>query len=152
MDWSRRHGTGTAMVLWQPAGVRVLGSNLPLARWLAEDFTRHFPELDGLAWPQPQYDQVPVDAAIDLAQGMRARAGDVEVQLSGVLDVRSVATDDFPLEDTPHSLRLVLGPCQDGQLTVAGDPVPGQVRRAGTPERPSSSAFLAEAEVWSSRP
>lgn len=151
VDWSRGHGTGTALVLWQPAGVRVLSSNLELARWLAEDFTRHFPELDGLDWPQPQYEQVPVEAVIDLAQGLYARAGEIEVRLSEVLDVRTVATDDFPLGAGSHTLRLVLGPCAQGQVNIAGRLLGGQVRRSGTPERPSSSAFLAEAEVWSSR-
>ena len=149
VDWSRSHGTGTALVLWQPTGVRVLGSNLELARWLAEDFTRHFPELDGLDWPQPQYEQVPVTATIDLARGLHARAGDIEVQLSEVLDVRSVATDDFRLGAVAHTLRLVLGPCQQGQVSIAGRQLEGQVRRSGTARRPSSSAFLAEAEVWS---
>ncbi|WP_147917557.1 hypothetical protein [Ruania zhangjianzhongii] len=152
VDWSRSHGTGTALVLWQPTGVRVLSSTLPLARWLTEDFTRHFPELDGLDWPQPQYEQTPVETTIDLAQGLSARAGDVEVRLAQVLDVRSVATGDFPLGGVPHTLRLVLGPCQQGQLSIAGRQLGGQVRRSGTTQRPSSSAFLAEAEVWSRRP
>lgn len=151
VDWSRWHGAGTALVLWQPAGVRVLSSDLALARWLAEDFTRHFPELADLPWPTPDYQREPVELAIDLAEGMRARAGDIEVRLSGVLDRRSFATDDFPLGGAAHSLHLVLGPCQDGRLTVAGVPVGGQVRRTGTAERPTSSAFLAEAEVWSRR-
>lgn len=152
VDWSRQHGAGTALVLWQPDTVRVLGSDLALARWLAEDFTRHFPELDGLPWPAPDYQREPVELAIDLAAGMHARAGDVEVQLSGVLDVRAVATEEFPLGSVPHSLRLVLAPCRTGRLSIGGQPVPGQVHRSGTPSRPSSSAFLAEAEVWSRVP
>lgn len=152
VDWSRRHGTGTAVVLWLPTGVRVLSADLSLAQWLAEEFTRHFPELDGLHWSPPQYEQVPVRVTIDLAHGLHARAGDVEVRLTDVLDVRSVATDDFPLGGAGHSLRLVLGPCREGHLSIAGRSVPGQVQHGGTAERPSSSAFLAEAEVWSSRP
>ena len=149
VDWSREHGAGSALVLWQPGSVRVLSADLALARWLAEDFTRHFPELAGLAWPEPEYEQAPVTATIDLARGLHARAGDIEVRLSGVLDVRTVATDDFGLGGIGHSLRLVLGPCRDGGLTIGGRQVPGQVHRSGTPQRPTSSAFLAEAEVWS---
>ena len=32
VDWSRNHGTGTVLVLWQPAGVRVLGAAVRGAR------------------------------------------------------------------------------------------------------------------------
>lgn len=147
VDWSP-HGTGTVLVLWQPSGVTVCSARRPLARWVAEDFTRHFPELDGLPWPEPEYRPWPVHLRMSLADGMVARAGALEVTTTGVLDVRSFTTDDFPLGGVDHSLHLVLGPCAQASIRVGGRRLPGEISRGGTPERPSSSAFVTEAEVW----
>lgn len=147
VDWSVR-GSGTALVLWLPDGVTVLGRDADLGGWLAEHFVRHFPELDGLAWVPPVFQRCDVRLDIDLARGMRAEAGHVEVTATGVLDRRSSITDDFPLAGVPHSLHLVLAPCGSGTVQVAGRALPGAVRTRGTPERPGSSAFVTEAEVW----
>ncbi|GAA1175032.1 hypothetical protein GCM10009584_15520 [Ornithinimicrobium humiphilum] len=147
VDWSP-HGTGDALVLWQPDGVTVCSSRRELARWVTEDFTRHFPELDGLPWHDPVYRPWPVLLHLGLADGLVARAGTIEVRASGVLDVRSFTTDTFDLGGSEHSLHLVLGPCAEGSVRVGGRRLPGQITRGGTPERPSSSAFVTEAEVW----
>ena len=148
VDWSLR-GRGTAMVLWHDGTVRVHGENTAMATWLEREFVRHFPEADGLAWPEPVVSDVPVQVDIDLGSGMRAHAGDVHVELATVLDRRAFTTDAFPLADgVEHSLSLVLAPCADGTLTIGGRPVAGRPRRTGSAERPSSSAYLAVAEVW----
>jgi hypothetical protein len=86
---------------------------------------------------------------LDLATGLVARAGDVEVTMSGVLGRRTFATGDFALDGVPHSLQLLLAPVSAAAITVAGRRLPGAVTVDGTDERPSSSAFLATAEVWS---
>lgn len=147
VDWST-HGRGTAIVLWQPTGVTVYGSDRGLGMWLADHFVRHFPELDGLRWSVPLVRRARAKVEIDLATGMRAQAGDLAVEITGVLDRRTFATDEFPLGGVPHSLSLVLGPCADGTIRLKGQRLPGRVTRGGTPERPSSSAFVTEAEVW----
>ncbi len=147
VDWSVE-GAGTAMVLWQPTSVTVVGDDEILARWLAEDFVRHFPELDGLTWHEPRYVSARVVIDLSLQTGLTARAGEIEVRLGDVLDVRSFATDEFALGGVPHSLHLVLGPCAFGEVRLAGRNLPGTIARGGTPERPSSSAFVTEAEVW----
>jgi len=147
VDWSVR-GRGTALVLWHAGEVRALGSDPGLAYWLAQDFTRHFPEAAGLPWPEPVPHEVPVHVDLDLEKGLTATAGDVTVELSGVLDRRVFATDAFDLGGVPHGLSLVLAPVAGAAITVGGAPVEGHVLRSGPPERPSSSAFLAAAEVW----
>ncbi|GHA77782.1 hypothetical protein ACIQRS_04835 [Streptomyces termitum] len=147
VDWST-HGAGNVLVLWRPDGVRVVGEDPRLALWLADHFVRHFPELDGLPWSAPRFHRSEVLVGIDLASGLRARGGGVDVSMAGVLDRRAFATDRFPLGDTEHSLSLVLGPCERARAHVDGRLLPGAISRGGTPERPSSSAFLAAAEVW----
>ena len=118
------------------------------ARRLEREFTRFFPEVAGLPWPDPVVVRRPVELHNDLATGAVGRAGDVVVRMSGVLDRRTFATDDFPLGDVPHSLSLVSAPCAEASITIGGRRVPGTIQRGGTPERPSSSAFTTEAEVW----
>ncbi len=147
VDWST-HGPGTAIVLWQPTGVSLHTDRPALGHWLADSFVRHFPELEGLPWSTPRFRPARAHVDIDLARGMRARAGALSVVTAGVLDRRTFATDDFPLGGVPHSLSLVLGPCANGEIRLGGRTLPGEIERGGTPERPGSSAFVTEAEVW----
>lgn len=147
VDWSVMGG-GQVLVLWRPGSVTAYGEDPLLAHHLAEGYVRHFPELAELPWHTMTFVDTPVSLDIDLAVGARAAAADVEVTLEDVLDRRSFATDEFPLGEVDHSLSLVLGPCGVGRIAVAGQPVPGDVRRGGTDQRPQSSAFVAVAEVW----
>ncbi|MFI7679621.1 hypothetical protein [Actinophytocola sp. NPDC049390] len=148
VDWSIR-GAGTALVLWHDDEVRAVGGDPGLAEWLARYFVRHFPEVDGLPWPAPAVATAPVTVHLDLATGLVARGGGIEVTMSDVLGRRTFATDGFVLDGVPHSLQLLLAPVADASITVDGQRVPGQVTVGGTEHRPSSSAFLATAEVWS---
>ncbi|MFE6224219.1 hypothetical protein [Streptomyces sp. NPDC057854] len=147
VEWST-HGAGNALVLWRPDGVRVVGEDPHLALWLADHFVRHFPELDGLPWSAPRFHRSAVQVRLDLASGLRAWGGGVDVRMAEVLDRRAFATDGFPLAGVDHSLSLVFAPCGRARARVDGRVQPGEISRGGTPERPSSSAFLATAEVW----
>ncbi|MFK3733861.1 hypothetical protein ACI2LJ_26760 [Streptomyces sp. NPDC088090] len=147
VEWST-HGAGNALVLWRPDGVRVVGEDPRLALWLADHFVRHFPELDGLPWSAPLFHRSAVRVRLDLASGLQAWGGGIDVRMAGVLDRRAFATDQFPLAGVEHSLSLVFGPCERARARVDGRVLPGEISRGGTPDRPSSSAFLATAEVW----
>jgi hypothetical protein len=146
--WSAR-GSGRALVLWHDDTVRVLATDNGLGRWLAQDFTRHFPEVAGVEWPEPDVRRGDVDVRLDLDTGLRATAADVEVRMAGVLHRRPYATDAFDLGGQPYALSLVLAPMREAAVSVGGRLLPGAVVLGGTPERPTSSAFLAEAQVWS---
>ncbi|SDS97472.1 twin-arginine translocation signal domain-containing protein [Jiangella sp. DSM 45060] len=147
VDWST-HGAGAAIVLWHDGRVRVLTDHPALGSWLERAFTRFFPEAEGLPWPEPRIERRAVHVANDLARGTHARGGDVAVRISGVQDRRAFATDEFDLGGRVHSLSLVTGPSAAGSIEVRGRRLPGEVVRSGTPDRPSSSAFVAVAEVW----
>jgi hypothetical protein len=147
VDWSER-GAGNAIVRWHDGVVRVLAGDPALGGWLERTFVRHFPEVDGLAWAEPTPERAEVDIQLDFGQGLLARAGDVVVTMSGVLDRRAFETDEFPLGGVPHGLRLVLAPTANATIDVGGRRLPGAVTLGGTTERPSSSAFLTTAEVW----
>ncbi|MEV6493545.1 hypothetical protein AB0M20_33745 [Actinoplanes sp. NPDC051633] len=145
--WSE-YGAGRAIVLWHDGTVRVMTTDRDLGYWLSQHFTRNFPEVAGVPWPEPEVQRANVDVGLDLATGLDARARDVRVRMTGVLQRRTFSTDDFDLGGTAHSLSLVLAPMNTARITIGGRALPGEVQLGGTPERPSSSAFLAEAEVW----
>lgn len=148
VDWSP-YGAGNVLVLWHEETVHLYGANVRLARWLEREFVRHFPEADGLVWPEPIVHRVPVKVDLDLTSGLRARAADVYVAMSDVLDRRAFATDEFPLGGgVEHSLSLVLGPCGHGTIRTGGRTIAGQPRVGGSAGRPTSTAYLAVAEVW----
>jgi hypothetical protein len=134
VDWSA-HGAGAAIVLWREGGVTVVTDRPALGRWLAGTFTRHFPEVDGLPWPEPDLVEAPVAVELDLAAGCTARGGDVAVELGGPAGHRLVTVDGFA--GTDLNLSTVFARCARGGLTVAGTPVPG-----------TAEGFLAGAEVW----
>jgi hypothetical protein len=148
VDWSVR-GSGTALVLWHDGRVRTLGADPSLAEWLASYFVRYFPEVAGLPWPSPAVEEAEVTVDLDLATGLTAHGGDIAVTMSGVLDRRLFDTDDFELGGVSHELQLLVAPVSTAAITVGGQRLPGSVTVGGTAERPSSSAFLATAEVWS---
>jgi len=147
VDWSVM-GAGTALVVWCAGQVHLVGHDETLARWLESHCTRHFPEVEGLAWPEPIYHPASVGIDIDLATGMRAHGGGFDIRMSPVLDRRAFATDDFALGDVVHSLSLVFAPGGSGSIRMRGRMLPGELQRAGTPTRPWTSAFISEAEVW----
>lgn len=147
VDWSQG-GSGPAIVLWHDGRVRLLGPDPALSGWLADTFVRHFGEVAGLPW-EPVVEQADVDLDLDLSRGLTAKAADVTVELSGVLDRRVFGADDLELGGRRYALANVYAPCRTARLTVAGTPVPGQPEVDESGPQPSSSAFLAVAEVWS---
>jgi hypothetical protein len=144
VDWST-HGPGSAVVLWHDARTRVITERPHLGRWLADAFTRHFPEVDGLPWPEPRVTTAPVTMHLDPEHGLLAEADDVRVEITGPMDRRPVELPTFP--GNGRRLTNVYTPCRAGTLRLADRPVPG-VPRVVTHPRASSTAFLADAEVW----
>ncbi|NUR52319.1 MAG: hypothetical protein HOV71_29695 [Hamadaea sp.] len=136
VDWSER-GAGLALVLWHTGTTRVVTGSPELGRWLADEFTRHFPEVRGEQWPDPAVVDAPVAWEQDLGVGLRASAADVTVEITGPKDRRLVRDEAFDLGGVPHLLSTVYLPCVSGTLTVGGSSVTGQTH-----------AYLADAEVW----
>ena len=150
VDWSER-GTGPAVVLWYAGRVRLLGPDPVLSGWLADTFVRHFGEVAGLPW-EPVVEETGVELDLDLGRGLTAKAGDVTVEVAGVLDRRVFTADDLTLGSVRYALTNVYAPCRDARVTVGGVAVPGRHELDESADRPSSSAFLAVAESWTRLP
>src|SRR5699024_3115642 len=69
VDWST-HGSGTAIITWHRDEVDLYTDVPALGRWLERYFTRHFPEVEGLPWPNPVVHDVPAHVDIDLGHGI----------------------------------------------------------------------------------
>jgi hypothetical protein len=150
VDWSER-GAGPALVLWHDGRVRLIGPRPELSTWLADTFVRHFGEVSGLPWV-PEVEEAGVDLRLSLDDGLTALAGTVTLQISEPLDRRSFHTDHLDLGGTAYRMSNVYVPCGSARLVVDGVPVPGRIALDRAGREPSSSAFLAVAEVWSRRP
>jgi hypothetical protein len=145
VDWSV-HGAGTALVLCHEGRVRLVTAVPALGSWLADSFNRHFPEATGLLWSEPECTDAPVIIEADMATGLHATAADITVEIAGPMDRRAVTVAEFP--GNGLQLSNVYTPCRTGRLTIAGRRVAGEPRVTTTP-RATSTAFLADAEVWS---
>jgi hypothetical protein len=145
VDWSE-HGAGPAIVLWHDGRVRLLGPDPALAEWLADTFVRHFGEVDGLPWEPVAAERAEVELDLDLGRGLVAKAGDVTVEISGVLDRRPFAMSGLTLGSVEYALSNIYAPCRTARITVAGAVVPGAPEV--DPDGPSSTAFLATTESW----
>ncbi|NUT12799.1 MAG: hypothetical protein HOQ38_20225 [Nonomuraea sp.] len=149
VDWST-HGTGAVLVVWTPAGLRVVGDSPPLATWIEEHFVRHFDEAAALpSWPAARVERADVRLCVDPATGASASAPGLEVSITGPLDARPFAMADFPLRGVSHGLSMQIIPCAHASIVVDGEAVPGvpAVTRPGG--RPVSSAVTTVHEAWS---
>jgi hypothetical protein len=145
VDWSEQ-GRGESLVVLHDDRLRILGPDPDLGAWLAASFVRHFTEVDGLPWPEPEFTVAPVDTRLDLAVGLVATAADVRVEISDIIGRRFDSNEGYRLGEITNPLSLVYAPCRAGRLIVAGKPVPGEPRVQ--PDGLISTAFLTEAEVW----
>ncbi|MDG6103530.1 hypothetical protein Daura_35450 [Dactylosporangium aurantiacum] len=134
VDWSP-HGAGRAIVLWHEGRTGVVTATPELGRWLAGTFTRHFPEVEGLPWPEPVVTEAPVAFGLDLAAGCTVTGGEVGVELRGPSGHRLITVENFQGQEL--NLSTVYAKCAGGGLTIGGRPVPGTV-----------AGFVADAEVW----
>ncbi|NUT09982.1 MAG: hypothetical protein HOQ38_05855 [Nonomuraea sp.] len=149
VDWST-HGAGAVMVVWTPAGLRVVGDHPGLAAWIEEHFVRHFDEATALpSWPAVQARQAAVRLRIDPAGGAHAEAAGMTVSITGPLDARPFALADFPLQGVSHGLSMQVIPCEHATITIDGIAVPGRPLVVRTDGRPASSAVVTVHEAWS---
>jgi hypothetical protein len=145
VDWSIV-GTGNVLISWIDGITRAVSEDPELARWLARDFNRHFPEVSGLPWPEPEIVLAPVAYESDLASGAHIEADGMKVYVGDPMTTRFVNVDSFPLGEEVLGLSTLITPCRHGSITVGGVAVPGSPKVKL--DSVDSSAFLANAEVW----
>lgn len=149
VDWSAR-GSGNAVILWHAGRLRIVGDDVRLAAWLEEHFVRHFDEARALpSWPSCEPERAAVQVRVDAGRGAVVTAGDISIELGGVLDARPVGIADFPLCGVSHGLSMQILPCEAASIVVDGVAVPGSPEVTWDGGRPSSSAVTTVHEAWS---
>ncbi|RSN11490.1 hypothetical protein DMB42_12935 [Nonomuraea sp. WAC 01424] len=149
VDWST-HGSGSVLVVWTPAGLRVVSDDPRLGAWIEEHFVRHFDEARALpSWPAARVERAAVELRVDPATGAYAAAAGLTVGITGPLDARPFAMADFPLRGASHGLSMQIIPCAHASITIDGRAVPGVPAVTWPGGRPSSSAITTVHEAWS---
>ena len=145
VDWSVA-GAGDVLISWIDGVTQAVSEVPKLAGWLARQFNRHFPEVSGLTWPEPEIILAPVAYDSDLASGAHIEAAGLTVHIGEPLTTRFVNVDAFPLGEETMGLSTLLTPCRRGTIAVGGVDLPGTPKLEQNPV--SSTSFLANAEVW----
>lgn len=148
VDWSIV-GAGNVLISWIDGVTRAVSDVPELAGWLARKFNRHFPEVSGLPWPEPEIVMAPVVYECDLASGAHIEADGMTVDIGEPLTTRFVNVDSFPLGEEAIGLSTLISPCRLGSIAVGGVALPGSPKVGRDPV--GSTSFLANAEVWYSR-
>jgi hypothetical protein len=148
VDWSR-WGGGAVIIAATESGWLTAAQDEHFARILLDRFTRNLPEAAEFAWDNRVH-HVAGSPRIDLdpAKGMRASAPGMLVSISEVLDRRHFTDPAFRLGSATVGLSNVYLPCAVGTLTLDGEDVPGTPVVDPQSDPPSSTAYLALAEVW----
>jgi len=156
------YGPGNALVLWlaenslpgsQFAPSGIFSDNIPLARLLVNSLTRYFSEFRTFDVTSLTY----VDAichqthngAGNYTVNCQAETLRVVVEWAEPLDQKLISYPGFQAGNQIFDLITVSCPCRSGSISVAGVPVPGEIRVTTEPDgNVSSTAFLAFAETW----
>jgi hypothetical protein len=152
-EWST-HGTGMAVLAWADGddAVRLLATDADLGTWLADTFSRHLPELEGL----PHIDGI-VDCEV---REWRVDAGGARADVLGADGSRVAATisrgavtrpgfvSPCRLGGATWTLTNLLTFCVDATLEVDGARVLGRPELSGANDDLTSTAFVATHETW----
>ncbi|TDD95283.1 hypothetical protein [Jiangella asiatica] len=152
-EWSVQ-GAGLALLAWVDGDdqIRLLTPDATLGSWLAETFSRYFPELDGL----PEIAE-PVDCDIvewhigsenARAKVVGADGSRVIATISRPVETRPGQAVAWQLGGVPWTLTNLLTFCTDATLEVDGARVLGRPEVTGNGGRAHSTAVIATYETW----
>ncbi|WP_129668897.1 hypothetical protein [Phytoactinopolyspora endophytica] len=152
-EWSVR-GPGVAVLAWIDGDpqVRLLTPEFGLGTWLADTFSRHFPELSDL----PEIGE-PVECEVRewrvTSDHVRARVtgedgSRVAVSIGQPFAARPGHVVDWELGDARWTLTNLQTFCMDATLEVDDARVLGRAVVNEDGDRPISTAFIATHETW----
>ena len=153
------HGSGVAAVVMETSGGAdalnvCITDNEPLARYLVDGYLRHFalfkdrPALDSLGYPK--LTSITTENAIPGHYSETLRGDGLEICLRW-LRLGAPYKIAMPKNGSPtgqHELYSVFLIGEDGDVTVNGRRLPGQVVPRDQAGRQITTAFLAFSETW----
>jgi hypothetical protein len=146
VDWSLG-GAGRILMLRQEGRRRILGNNKELLHWLAQ-WIWHPATGEKPIEPQIEFEQSEVALQIDPASGLRATAGDIQIEIASPIDRRLIRRERYPLGEFFPTASWVRVVCEQARVVVGGKVIPGSPNRSTDSFGQYSTAQINIAEVW----
>ena len=151
------YGIGNVLVLLSGSTKVCLHDNEALARWLVDDFARHFPqfraspEMDRLdyAWFDVQASEG--DARSGIRERFRAPGFEVELRWAPAADAFFVALPPERAATGCHEMFSLFFDVRDASVFLDGRRLPGVVTERVLHGRQAPTSFLALSETWVTR-
>jgi hypothetical protein len=144
-DWSLC-GAGRLLILRRDGQRRTIGNNETLHHWLKEWLLQS--ESETLPVDADRYEPGDVELAIDPGARLRARANNIQIEMSEPLDRRLIHREPYPLGNFRPTASWVRIPCAQARVVIDGHPIPGRPNRSDDSFGMSSTAQINTAEVW----
>jgi hypothetical protein len=145
-DWSL-HGPGRLIILRQNGRRRILGTNKGMLDWLEQWLLR--PEgNEKSSAARDDFEQRDVELEINPEVGMKAAAGDIQVEINGALDRQLIRRERYPLGDFFPTASWVRIACMQARVIVDGKSIPGNPNLSTDSFGRFSTAQINIAEVW----
>jgi len=152
------HGLGHALIFWLADEIPGMGhggiftDNIELAKVLATQLARHFPEFENIPVGTLPYTEAHCEHTYN-GQSYRAvcqsAATQIKLEWVEVLDRKQVNWPGFPAGDATFDLTTVICPCKNGRIQINNNAVDGEVQTLKADDGFfRSTAFLAFAETW----
>jgi hypothetical protein len=144
-DWSP-HGRGRVVVLRWGDRRRAVGDNESLATWLYEWLESASP--DSRAYKPDRFEKGNVEVDLNLDTGLRVRAGEISLEMGGVIDRQLIHRAPYRLGDFLPTASWVRMPCAHAHIELDGTPIAGKPKLSTDSVGSSSTAQINVAEVW----
>lgn len=145
-DWSLG-GAGRILMLRQDGRRRFLGDNKELLHWLGQ-WILHPATGEKPIEAQVEFEQSEVALEIDPASGLRATAGDIQIEIASPIDRKLIRRERYPLGDFFPTASWVRIACEQARVVVGGIAMPGRPNRSKDSFGQYSTAQINIAEVW----
>ena len=148
------HGTGDVLVLLSGSINVCLHDNEDLARWLVQDFARHFPqfrsspEMDRTAYVRLDAHASEGDARTGIRERFRAPGFAVELVWAPAGDAFYVVLPPERSATGKHEMYSLFFDVWDASVFLDGRRLPGVVTERELHGRRAPTSFLALSETW----
>ena len=151
------HGIGSALVLLSGPTNVCLHDNEVLARWLVDDFARHFPqfrsspEMKRLAYVRLDTRRCEGDARTGIRERFRAPGFEVDLRWAPAGDAFFVTLPPGRSATGVHEMYSLFFDVWEASVSLDGRRLPGVVTERDLHGRRAPSSFLALSETWVNR-
>lgn len=148
------HGIGKVLVLLSGPTKLCIHDNEVLARWLVQDFARHFPqflgspEMDRLDYARFEAHDSEGDAASGIRERFRAPGIEVELRWAPAGDAFFVVLPPERAATGSHEMYSLFFDIWDASVFLDGRRLPGVVTERDLHGRRAPASFLALSETW----